>query len=81
MAKQLLIKLKLRNKNTFDNKTHYIKFKLNDKVLALSNNHKLHKVYDGPFTIIDLTKYNVKIKHDVTGQIKTVHQNRIKKSM
>lgn len=77
MAKELLIKLKLRNKHNFDKNTHYIKFELNDKVLALGNNHKLHKVYEGPFTIIELTKFNAKIKHDVTGQIKTLHQNRI----
>lgn len=77
MAKELLTKLKLRNKINFDKNTHYIKFKINDKVLALGNNHKLHKVYEGPFTIIELTRFNAKIKNDATGQIKTLHQNRI----
>lgn len=79
IARQLLKSSKERNKKNYDKKLNEKSFKINDKVLALSNAHKLGNRYDGPFTVIEVSEHNVKIKDDVSNKIKTMHKNRIVK--
>lgn len=77
LAKNLLVKLKEKNKKFHDVNTNEPTFQLNDKVLAIGNNHKLDSIYDGPYTIIALDEYNVIIKHDKTSKTRKLHKNRI----
>lgn len=81
LARDLLIKMKQRNKKYYDQKLNKPIFKLNEKVLAISQNHKLKPVYDGPYTVIELDEFNVVLSHDETKKIKKLHQNRIIKYM
>lgn len=79
LAKNLLIETKKRNKQYHDMNCHNVTFQINDKILALSTNHKLESVYDGPYTIIDQDQYNVTIQNDHTNKIRKLHKNRIVK--
>lgn len=81
IARDLLIKTKMRNKKIYDQKLNDTRFKINDKVLTISQSHKLQSVYDGPYTVTKLDKFNVTIRHDVTKKEKKLHQNRIIKYM
>lgn len=57
-------------------KSNPIELKLGNQVAVTNENRKkLEQVYNGPFTVIEISDPNVKIKNSQTTQ--TIHKNRI----
>lgn len=77
IAREMLDKSKHNNKKIYDEKLNHTNFKINDIVLAIGNNHKLQPVYDGPFIILEIDNFNVKIKNLKNNKTKVLHKNKI----
>lgn len=84
-ARQILEKSKLRNKIYYDKSIKPLKINLKDKVLLQKEpRHKLEAVYDGPYTVENVTDSNVEIqlvtkKNNRVKERQIVHKNRIRK--
>lgn len=70
------IEMNKRKRINSQNKSNPIELKLGNQVAVTNENRKkLEQVYNGPFTVIEISDPNVKIKNSQTTQ--TIHKNRI----
>lgn len=75
-AKQLLDKIKLRNKQYYDAKSSELNIKIGDKVLMKKETYnKLERKYQRSFTVLQLDLPNVVIK--IEGKPQKMYANRI----
>lgn len=78
-AKKIIDKIKIRNKENYDEKAKPIKLKINDKVKMVKEPYDKHnKIYSGPYVVKDITQANVTIFDEKTNKTKTIHKNRIR---
>ncbi|RYX80246.1 hypothetical protein EON73_05585 [bacterium] len=77
-TREIINKIKIRNKNYFDKKTNIIDFKAGDKIKILNEPYNKFKyIYSGPFNVLEVEKENVII--DLNGKKYKIHKNRIAK--
>lgn len=71
-ARNLIEKMKIRNKEYYDNKANPINVSVGDSILIKNESYKKHgKTYAGPYTVTGISHPNVTIKID------DKHKNRI----
>lgn len=77
-ARENLVKVKIKRKQTFDRNCKKVDYKIGDKVLLENKNieNKLDALFSGPYEIIDVKNSNVVLKKD--NKVKEVHKNMIK---
>lgn len=77
-ARQLIDKMKLRNKLLYDKSAKPIEVNVGEKVkLIVKPYNKYDFVYEGPYTIKSISGLNVEIIDD-KNKTKTVHKDRIR---
>lgn len=77
-AREILMKAKQLSKKQYDKKAKPLSVSIGSKVKLFKEPYnKKSDVYDGPYTIIDISHPNVTMKHEKTNKVKTVHKNRI----
>lgn len=80
LARQILIKMKNRNKIAYDKKSNPLEINVGEEVLlAKEPYNKLKPIYDGPFAVEKIEQPNVVLRNLETNKIDVVHMNRIRK--
>lgn len=79
IAKTLLNKLKMRNKQVYDRQIRDLELSIGDKVYLVNEPyHKLKPVHSGPYIIKNINEQNVEIFDTNTNKSKIVHANRLR---
>ncbi|XP_067622234.1 retrovirus-related Pol polyprotein from transposon 412 isoform X2 [Eurosta solidaginis] len=80
MAKNLINKHKIRNKDLYDKTAKPLDIKINDRVLVQTEPRNKHKnIYQGPYIVKNIDGPNVTICEIGKENEKTVHKNRVQK--
>lgn len=77
-AKEIIDKIKQRNKSYYDKNMNSVTFKIGDQIKIATEPYNKHKnIFNGPFNVIGVEDENVII--DLNGKSYKVHKNRIMK--
>ncbi|KAL4127018.1 hypothetical protein QTP88_011216 [Uroleucon formosanum] len=78
LARELLIKTKHKTKEYYDREQNEQNIHVGDKVLILDHTrkHKLTPIWVGPYPVIKVLEYNIKIQKE--KRIATLHKNHVK---
>jgi len=78
LARELLIKTKHKTKEYYDKGQNEQTIHVGDKVLILgqTRKHKLTPIWVGPYPVIKVLEYNIKIQKE--KRIATLHKNHVK---
>lgn len=75
-ARNLLDKLKHKNKAYYDRRNNSINIQINDEILIKKEPYdKFKQVYDGPFKVTKIDEFNITVQ--VNNKNITVHKNRV----
>lgn len=80
LARQILIKIKNRNKMAYDKKAKPLEVSVGERVLVAKEPYnKLKPIYDGPFVVEKVECPNLVLRNSETNKLDTVHMNRVRK--
>lgn len=78
MAKALIEKCKIRNKNIYDRKSTPLDVNIGDRILIENEPYQKHQhKYSGPFEILSIDGHNVIIS--INNKLSTIHKDRARK--
>lgn len=77
-TKNIIDKIKVRNKQHYDKSTNKIEFRIGEKIKIVNEPYdKFKHIYSGPFEIIKIEGKNIVV--NLNGREYTLHQNRVMK--